>query len=317
MIKAINKNTAPYLQLLDIRTKLSESPLVKEMLARATLSAKMHSERFFKDFCVKISESDVRYFDLPKIWGDLDGRWPLLSEKFASRVDIIDETFLGNVKDSYEALAEVYDQAGDAEEYLTDKTFCGTIVIQPKGICLSYRLSFNGCGEPGEDSVLLMLDEWGMILAYISPEVHFVARFIQDAAMDLYGREIDFFSYLVSAFVITDITRDYILFCRFADVRVNQVARPGSREAKRQAGDPDASVNYYPFGIRKIDMRYITTVIRDEEFGVRGHWRMQPYGPGRKQRRLRYISPFVKHGYHRWAGILAAAGTTRGRRAGV
>ena len=80
MIQYINEEKVPYLQLLDIRTKLSESPLVKEMLARATQSAKMHSERFFNDFCVKISESDVRYFDLPKIWGDLDGRWPLLSE---------------------------------------------------------------------------------------------------------------------------------------------------------------------------------------------------------------------------------------------
>ena len=67
MNKTINKNTVPYLQLLDIRTKLSESPLVKEMLARATLSAKMHSERFFKDFCVKISESDVRYLNLARI----------------------------------------------------------------------------------------------------------------------------------------------------------------------------------------------------------------------------------------------------------
>ena len=252
MIKTINKNTVPYLQLLDIRTKLSESPLVKEMLARATLSAETHSERFFKDFCIKISESDVRHLDLPKIWGDLDGRWPLLSEKFASRVEIIDETFLGNVKDSHEALAEVYDQAGDAEEYLTDKTFCGTIVIRPKGICLSYRLSFNGCGEPEEDSVLLMLDEGGMILAYISPAVQVVCREVREKATRHLHYVMPPLDIMIGAMQMKLLVRDYLLYCHFASVKAELVTRCGSHEEAQQVGDPDAMVNCFPFDIWRL-----------------------------------------------------------------
>ena len=301
-MKHINKNTAPYLQLLTVKTRLSESPLVDKMFSARD------------GFCFGVEKDDKAYNpDVRLIWPDINSRWPQLSTAFSRQVDMVSGAFFKAVRDSSNAFKADRETVNG---YLAGKTFSGTIMVESQGVTLSYSMSFDSDGDP-DDVVILMLDSHGTVLAYVSPEVHFVARFIQDAAMDLYGREIDFFSFLVGAFVITDITRDYILFCRFADVRVNQVARPGSREAKRQAGDPDASVNYYPFGIRKIDMRYITTVIRDEEFGVRGHWRMQPYGPGRKQRRLRYISPFVKHGYHRRAGILAAAGTTRGRRAGA
>lgn len=252
MIKTINKNTVPYLQLLDIRTKLSESPLVKEMLARATLSAKMHSERFFMDFCVKISESDVRYFDLPKIWGDLNSRWPLLSEKFASRVDIIDETFLGNAKDSHEAFAKMDGQAGDVEEYLADKTFCGTIVIRPKGICLSYRLSFDSCGELEEDSVLLMLDEWGIILAYISPAVQVVCREVREKATRHLHYVMPPLDIMIGAMQMKLLVRDYLLYCHFASVKAELVTRCGSHEEAQQVGDPDAMVNCFPFDIWRL-----------------------------------------------------------------
>lgn len=52
----------------------------------------------------------------------------------------------------------------------------------------------------------------------------------------------------------------------------------------------------YPVNI--IDAHWYTTIIRDDPFLVRGHFRRQPYGPGRSQYKIRWIPSFMKHGYH-------------------
>jgi len=56
--------------------------------------------------------------------------------------------------------------------------------------------------------------------------------------------------------------------------------------------------------IEILDSTYFTTISREEGFGVRGHFRFQPYGPGMQQRRLQWISEFQKNGYTRQAKIL-------------
>ena len=53
----------------------------------------------------------------------------------------------------------------------------------------------------------------------------------------------------------------------------------------------DITINYYT-------ANWYTEIVRNEEFGVRGHWRNQPYKNGYK---LIFIKPFKKHGYHRKA----------------
>jgi len=56
--------------------------------------------------------------------------------------------------------------------------------------------------------------------------------------------------------------------------------------------------------IEILDSTYFTTISRTEGFGVRGHFRLQPYGIGMKDRRLQWISDFQKNGYTRKAKIL-------------
>jgi hypothetical protein len=53
-----------------------------------------------------------------------------------------------------------------------------------------------------------------------------------------------------------------------------------------------------------LDSTYFTTISRTEGFGVSGHFRLQPYGPGLCERRLQWIPEFQKHGYTRKAKIL-------------
>jgi hypothetical protein len=62
-------------------------------------------------------------------------------------------------------------------------------------------------------------------------------------------------------------------------------------------------VNETKYKIEILDSTWFTTIVRSEGFGVTGHFRMQPWGPGMTQRRLQWIEPFEKHGYTRKARI--------------
>ena len=50
-----------------------------------------------------------------------------------------------------------------------------------------------------------------------------------------------------------------------------------------------------------LDCRWFTEMIRDIPFLVKGHFRWQPVGEGRSQKKLIWIEDFKKEGYHRKA----------------
>ena len=50
-----------------------------------------------------------------------------------------------------------------------------------------------------------------------------------------------------------------------------------------------------------LDCRWFTELIRDIPFLVKGHFRWQPVGEGRSQKKLIWIDDFKKEGYHRKA----------------
>lgn len=56
--------------------------------------------------------------------------------------------------------------------------------------------------------------------------------------------------------------------------------------------------------IEIVDSTWFTTIVRSEGFGVRGHFRLQPVGPGRSEVRLTWVSPYQKMGYTRKAKVL-------------
>lgn len=60
-------------------------------------------------------------------------------------------------------------------------------------------------------------------------------------------------------------------------------------------------VNRMPFQINVIDSSWLKTIIRTEGFEVRGHYRLQACGVGRKEHKLIFIKGFKKHGYVRTA----------------
>ena len=78
----------------------------------------------------------------------------------------------------------------------------------------------------------------------------------------------------------------------------------------RRVFEDEVVVNRTPFPVHRLDSSWFKTVVRTEGFLVRGFWRLQPYGKGRKERRLTYIQPFMKHGYVRKAPALIARAST-------
>ena len=60
-------------------------------------------------------------------------------------------------------------------------------------------------------------------------------------------------------------------------------------------------VNDTDSGITILDSTWFTTLVKSEGFKVRGHFRLQPYGPGMKEKRLIWIKDFEKTGYTREA----------------
>lgn len=61
-------------------------------------------------------------------------------------------------------------------------------------------------------------------------------------------------------------------------------------------------LNSLPLPVTIVNSRWNTTTIRTEQFGVRGHFRVQPCGKARSKYEVIFIEPFLKNGYKRTAG---------------
>lgn len=83
------------------------------------------------------------------------------------------------------------------------------------------------------------------------------------------------------------------VFMRHAKVRTVEL---GPRKKQKVKGE--RMFNETPGNIRVYDTRFFTNTV-GVPFGVTGHTRMQPYGPGRKLVRPVWIDPYTKKGVNR------------------
>ncbi len=74
--------------------------------------------------------------------------------------------------------------------------------------------------------------------------------------------------------------------------------KPGMKSGTKKSGKV---INTLQQNITIVNSRWNTTVITSGEFGVRGHFRLQPVGVGRSENKLIFIEPFVKSGITRKA----------------
>ena len=91
----------------------------------------------------------------------------------------------------------------------------------------------------------------------------------------------------------------YLVFKRYSDVEMEEVVR--EKTLKKSGILRDKVNNFMGINVTLLDSRWFTTICRNEGFAVSGHFRLQPYKDG--TRKLIYIAPFMKTGYHRQARI--------------
>lgn len=89
------------------------------------------------------------------------------------------------------------------------------------------------------------------------------------------------------------------LFKQYAEIET-KIIQSGTTNRKVKINH-EKYLSEFPFKVQIIDSKYFTNLIRTNGFKVKGHFRLQPYGEGRKNRRLQWIHEFEKSGYTRKA----------------
>ena len=86
----------------------------------------------------------------------------------------------------------------------------------------------------------------------------------------------------------------YLNFLKYVEVQTKEIKSGGKLK--------DISCKYInnsDNNVTILDSTWFTNFYRNQGFKVRGHFRLQPYGKGKKQKRLIYITDFDKKGYVR------------------
>jgi len=93
-----------------------------------------------------------------------------------------------------------------------------------------------------------------------------------------------------------------LLFIKYCPVETKVVAK-----GRKVSHAHEEYLNKTKLPIEILDSTWFTTIVRSEGFSVGGHFRLQPFGTGRMERRLIWIEGYEKKGYVRKAGVLRSA----------
>jgi len=90
-----------------------------------------------------------------------------------------------------------------------------------------------------------------------------------------------------------------INFIKYAEVETNYLPPNGKIKDIRCKYKNETKSN-----VRILNSKWFTTFVQSQAFNVRGHFRLQPVGEGRKDRKLIWVNDFQKNGYTSKAQIL-------------
>lgn len=97
---------------------------------------------------------------------------------------------------------------------------------------------------------------------------------------------------------------EFLLFKKYGNVEIETI--PANKMVRKSQILGEKVNNFMGIDVQVLDSRWFTTICREEGFLVSGHFRLQPCKDeqGEWTRKLIYISPYAKHGYHRLAPIV-------------
>ena len=248
--------------------------------------------------------------------------WPEFAEAASSRIEAVSRTFVKAMDSSYSAFLKA-----DLFKELEDKDMQGTLIF-PGGEVICYDFIME---EPQEKDGRLTYLVSGNALRLLSGR-HLVCDMFDN--FDMGGKPLGTYSWhdfekcewkmpmpdtkennlrgiLERSGVEFNITDDinenilgmfdlvlvFHLFKKYAPVE----EITSSQERQKRDDIPNVKTNQK---IDYLDCSWYTTIVRNEGFSVRGHFRLQPCGAGKKEKKLIYIHEFQKHGYIRRARVL-------------
>ena len=100
--------------------------------------------------------------------------------------------------------------------------------------------------------------------------------------------------------IILGYFRTYIMLLYFIDRCEIETVVVKPYEKAKVSGDKFYN-EYGKHEISVLDAKWYRELIINSPYGVSGHLRFQPYGEGRTKRKLIWIAPYEKQGYHRKA----------------
>lgn len=216
--------------------------------------------------------------------------WPKLSPSFGKKIRFISEPFHDAYTKAMHRLADVIDVEPINE--------AGTLIskVSPK----EYNTIFYNIKTEGQGKDFMM----GGIIFFFSKETDrekpslctMIHRY--SAGTKVYMSDKGHAAGVTDISIFADIL-SLLLFLKYCDQETKIV------NAKRREHHAGVKyVNETPQNIEILDSTWFTTIVRSEGFKVGGHFRMQPCGPERSQRKLIWISDFEKTGYTRTAKVL-------------
>jgi hypothetical protein len=209
---------------------------------------------------------------------------PVYRERFLSSINIISSKFgdaAHKAKSSLMPLFVDFENTKD-EEIIIQGTY-----IYKKLVTFCYINSFTG------EKVVISFLRSGAL-----------AMFFQCDDSESYGRWWASKSYELADLensVVIPILQSvaaFGMFKSYADVETEVV---NLNKKIKPIGEDEPIYNKIPFPVTWLNCNWFTNIIRSEGFGVRGHFRFQRVGPGRRQIKMVEVKPYRKSGYHRRA----------------
>jgi hypothetical protein len=102
---------------------------------------------------------------------------------------------------------------------------------------------------------------------------------------------------------ILDYVMSFILFYNYTDTEVYVINGDDSRQSAKIKLNNEKYLNYTKNNVEIIDASYFTKIIRTDEFGVKGHFRLQHFGANHSQSKIIFVEDYKKTGYTREAKI--------------
>lgn len=233
---------------------------------------------------VFIDEQDLEYGEA--IRNIIKNIFPSLVKYFRSNICIVRETFFQHIRDTGKSLNELLKQ-----EIMDGIFYHGTILCKDF-TAMYFMRTFADVEE--YESAIFLFDLKGTIRGIKVRDMHsgnkHTLLFLSNNNEETVIKDIDSKDQFMNTALSTCCAVE--VFKKYAPVETKNC--PSKKTTKF---DTFAYKNDTNFDITYLDCKWFTNLIQSNEFKVRGHFRLQPYGTKRTERKLIWIADFKKHGY--------------------